>query len=91
MLEGTGIKIKVIEALSYGLPVVGTERAIDGFPSKISNGCLVTDNPEFFRDQIMSLLQNESSYQEMKIQAEVYFKNNFSEEKAIEKWKNILH
>ena len=31
MLEGTGIKIKVIEALSYGLPIVGTERAIDGF------------------------------------------------------------
>ncbi|TZG00271.1 glycosyltransferase family 4 protein (plasmid) [Chryseobacterium panacisoli] len=91
MLEGTGIKIKVIEALSYGLPVIGTERAIDGFPSKTSNGCLVTDNPEFFRDQIMSLLQDESSYQEIKIQAEAYFKNNFSEEKAIEKWKNILH
>lgn len=91
MLEGTGVKIKVIEALSYGLPVVGTERAIDGFPAKTSNGCLVTDNPDFFKDQIMSLLQDESSYQDMKIQAENYFKNNFSEEKAIEKWKNILH
>ncbi|UKB80121.1 glycosyltransferase family 4 protein [Chryseobacterium sp. MEBOG07] len=91
MLEGTGIKIKVIEALSYGLPVVGTERAIDGFPSKTSNGCLVNDDPEFFKDQIISLLQDKSYYQDMKRQAEEYFKNNFSEEKAIEKWKNILH
>lgn len=91
MLEGTGIKIKVIEALSYGLPVVGTERAIDGFPSKTSNGCLVSDHPELFRDQIMSLLQDQSYYQDIKTQAKAYFKNNFSEEKAIEKWKNILH
>ncbi|MEN5305936.1 glycosyltransferase family 4 protein [Chryseobacterium cucumeris] len=91
MLEGTGIKIKVIEALSYGLPIVGTERAIDGFPSKTSNGCLVSDHPEIFKDQIMSLLQDQSYYQDMKIQAEEYFKNNFSEEKAIEKWKKILH
>ena len=91
MLEGTGIKIKVIEALSYGLPIVGTERAIDGFPSKTSNGCLVSDHPEIFKDQIMSLLLDQSYYQDMKIQAEEYFKNNFSEEKAIEKWKKILH
>lgn len=91
MLEGTGIKIKVIEALSYGLPIVGTERAIDGFPSKNSNGCLVSDHPEIFKDQIMSLLQDQSYYQDMKIQAEEYFKNNFSEKKAIEKWKDILH
>ncbi|SIQ16116.1 Glycosyltransferase involved in cell wall bisynthesis [Chryseobacterium sp. RU33C] len=91
MLEGTGIKIKVIEALSYGLPMVGTERAIDGFPSKTSNGCLVSDHPEIFKDQIMSLLLDQSYYQDMKIQAEEYFKNNFSEEKAIEKWKKILH
>jgi len=90
MLEGTGIKIKVIEALSYGLPVVGTERAIDGFPSKVSNGCLVSDNPQLFKDKIMSLLQDESYYQDIKIRAEEYFKNNFSEEKAIEKWKKLL-
>ncbi|SIP99223.1 Glycosyltransferase involved in cell wall bisynthesis [Chryseobacterium sp. RU37D] len=90
MLEGTGIKIKVIEALSYGLPVVGTERAVDGFSSKTSNGCLVTDDPEIFKNKVISLLQDEVYYQDMKHQAEDYFKNNFSEEKAIEKWKNLL-
>ncbi|WP_414844049.1 glycosyltransferase family 4 protein [Chryseobacterium sp. IT-36CA2] len=90
MLEGTGIKIKVIEALSYGLPIVGTERAIDGFPSKTSNGCLVSDNPEIFKDQIISLLQDKSYYLDMKKQAEEYFRNNFSSEKVIEKWQSIL-
>jgi len=90
MLEGTGIKIKVIEALSYGLPVVGTERAIDGFQSKLANGCLVDNTPEIFKDNILSLLQNEAYYQNIKSQGKEYFKDNFSEEKAVEKWKNIL-
>lgn len=91
MLEGTGIKIKVIEALSYGLPVVGTERAIDGFSSKTLNGCLTADHPELFKDNILSLLQNESHYQNIKDQAEKYFKSSFSEENATGKWKKILH
>lgn len=90
MLEGTGIKIKVIEALSYALPVVGTERAIDGFQSKSANGCLVNDAPEIFKDNIMALLHNESYYKSIKSQGKEYFDDNFSEEKAVEKWKNIL-
>ncbi|CAD7808730.1 hypothetical protein CHRY9390_01879 [Chryseobacterium aquaeductus] len=90
MLEGTGIKIKVIEALSYSLPVVGTERAIDGFASKSANGCLVNNNPEIFKNNILSLLENESYYQNVKKEAEDYFKQNFSEENAIEKWKKVL-
>lgn len=90
MLEGTGIKIKVIEALSYGLPVVGTERAVDGFSSKYANGCLISNDPEIFKDNIMALLQNESYYQNLKTQAEEYFRNNFYEEKSIQQWKKIL-
>lgn len=31
MLMGTGLKMKVAEALSYGLPVIGTATAFDGF------------------------------------------------------------
>lgn len=90
MLEGTGIKIKVIEALSYGLPVVGTERAVDGFSSKMRNGCLIGNSPEVFRDHLLSLLQNEEYYMKIKREVKAYFNDHFSEEKAIEKWKNIL-
>lgn len=90
MLEGTGIKIKVIEALSYGLPVVGTERAVDGFSSKRRNGCLVDNSPEGFRDHLLSLLQNEEYYIKIKREVKEYFIDHFSEEMAVEKWKNIL-
>ena len=48
MLTGTGIKIKVVEALAHGLPVVCTTRGIDGLPNKTLNGCLVSDDAAQF-------------------------------------------
>ena len=52
---GTGVKVKVLEALARGLPVVGTERAFSGIPIELdgSSGCLVENNlrrwPELLR------------------------------------------
>jgi glycosyltransferase involved in cell wall biosynthesis len=64
MLSGTGTKIKVIEAISYGLPVVCNTRGVDGLINKINNGCLVSDTPEGFKDHILSLLNHEFTYEE---------------------------
>jgi glycosyltransferase involved in cell wall biosynthesis len=67
MLSGTGTKIKVVEALSYSLPVVCNTRGVDGLPNKINNGCLVTDHPEHFAQYITTLVENgeENSAQSM--------------------------
>jgi glycosyltransferase involved in cell wall biosynthesis len=52
---GTGVKVKVIEALARGRPVVGTERAFSGLPIELdgSSGCLVENDlrrwPELLR------------------------------------------
>jgi len=62
MLSGTGVKIKVIEALSFGLPVVCNTRGIDGIPNKLNNGCLVSDDKEQFAKHIIKLLSNNEAY-----------------------------
>lgn len=90
ILEGTGIKIKAVEALSFGIPVVGTTHSIDGFSSKIDNGCLIDDEPAGFKNHILKLLENENYYNTIKTQAEQYFTKHFSEESGINKWKQVL-
>lgn len=90
MIQGTGIKIKVVEALSFGLPVVGTGRAIDGFSSKTNNGCLIADNPEDFKNQIVSLLENDDFYKLVQAEGRQYFDANFSEDAAIALWRSVL-
>ena len=76
MLSGTGIKIKVIEALSYGIPVVTNRRGVDGLVNKKENGCLVTDDPKIFAEEIKNLLEDEIFYNRVKNEGISYFKNN---------------
>lgn len=77
MLTGTGLKIKVIEALSFGLPVVGNLRANDGLSNKADNGCLITNNPNEFAENIHKLLEDNHFYSEISDFGKRYFlKNN---------------
>ena len=90
MFGGTGIKIKVVEALSFGLPVVGTERAIDGFFQKTGNGCLVANDENLFAETVTQLCNDPILYEKHRQEAIHFFRNNFSEQKSLELWKSIL-
>lgn len=81
MFTGTGIKIKTVEALSYGIPVVTTRRGVDGLANKSENGCLVANTAESFAKYITELLQDEQKYLELSAKAELYFQQNHSLEK----------
>ncbi len=73
MLSGTGLKIKVIEAMSFGLPVVCNERGVDGLLNKIHNGCLVTNNEIQFSNYISELIDNNDFYEKTSLACKLYF------------------
>lgn len=78
MLSGTGLKIKVVEALSFGLPVVCNPRGIDGLINKTNNGCLVTENATTFSKYIEQLLTDENFYQQQQTLSKNFFENYLS-------------
>lgn len=82
MLSGTGLKIKVVEALSFNLPVVCNTRGVDGLINKVDNGCLVTDNPTKFAAYITQLLNDSSFYETNKQKANLFYEE-FLSEKAV--------
>lgn len=90
MLSGTGIKVKVIEALSHALPVVCTERGLDGLPNKSRNGCLASNNPEIFARHIFELLNNESFYEEQRFFSREMFRQHFKTEICYERLDHYL-
>lgn len=73
LLNGTGMKIKVIEAMSYGLPIVCTPRGVDGLPDKTMNGCFVTNDPSLFASAINKLAENYDFYESSHNQICNYF------------------
>ncbi len=78
MLSGTGVKVKVIEALSHGLPVVCTPKGVDGLLNKRENGCLIAETPKEFAAQIRKLIENTEFYDRIRQNALHYYKNYHS-------------
>jgi glycosyltransferase involved in cell wall biosynthesis len=58
ILTGTGMRVKLLEALSMGMAVVATPLAAQGFPSTCEPMMLTTDTPETFAEQTVKLLRN---------------------------------
>lgn len=85
MLSGTGVKIKVIEALSYHLPVVCNSRGVDGLLNKSNNGCLVSDTPEGFSSYILALLNDVKTYEEQSLLAKYTFESGYEQETCYKK------
>lgn len=91
MLTGTGLKIKVAEALSFGIPVVCNTRGVDGLINKTENGCLVTDSPQHFAENIHRLLEDEKFYNDISQKAKSYHTNYLSENAIYAKLDSILN
>lgn len=90
MFTGTGLKIKVIEAMSFGIPVVCNERGTDGLYNKTNNGSLVTNNPEKFAQYIHKLIDNQVFCAEISNQSKKYFKENHNIEVVYDKLDSIF-
>ena len=90
MLTGTGTKIKVVEALSYGLPVVCNSRGVDGLINKTNNGCLVSDDPAEFRNNIIKLLTDKSEYKKEAENASATFYLNYEKKECYKKLDQIF-
>jgi len=55
-ISGGGIKIKLLEAISLGMPVVATERALVGFPENYKKLIYNYNNATDFAEKIVQLL-----------------------------------
>lgn len=83
---GTGLKIKIIEALSYGLPTVTTSIGMSGQPGGNRTGCLIADKPKDFAIAIQRLLEEPGYLINQQRDAREYFNLFFQEEEI---WRRL--
>jgi glycosyltransferase involved in cell wall biosynthesis len=58
MVEGSGLKNKVLEAFAVGVPVVSTSLGVDAFDVASGEQCLIADAPLAFADSVDALLDD---------------------------------
>ncbi len=77
LLIGTGLKIKLVEALQYGCPVVSTSPGLQGL-AFAENRCVVRANSaEEMAEAIHQLLTNETECRRMEDQARIVIEDYF--------------
>ena len=55
ILSGSGMRVKLLEAFSAGIPVVSTRLGAEGLTEKDGDICALTDDPVQFADKILEL------------------------------------
>lgn len=76
---GAGMKGKVGEAMSYGLPVVTTTVGVEGFGLNPGKDVLVGDTPEAFAQAVVSLLRDTALWTKVGAAGFAFIRDSYSE------------
>jgi glycosyltransferase involved in cell wall biosynthesis len=80
LLSGSGMRIKMIEGMAYGKPIVSTTIGAEGIYVKSGKNCLLADTPDDFANAVLEILTNKDKRDSMQKDAryfvEQYFDNN---------------
>jgi glycosyltransferase involved in cell wall biosynthesis len=87
---GTGLKIKNVEALGYGKPLVTTTIGAEGLEHGINKAFLVSDHPKEAVKQLSTLITNEKLRKELSDKAYAFACQNFTEEQVYQELYQVL-
>lgn len=91
LLSGAGIKGKVIEALSYGVPCVLSPIASEGIILTHGINCFIAETPQEYAKYICNLYDNKDLWNYISKNIIEKTIHNYSKQKGILKFKNILN
>ncbi|TMG86624.1 MAG: glycosyltransferase family 4 protein [Betaproteobacteria bacterium] len=90
MRFGGGLKGKIAEAMSFGLPVVTNSACLVGFGLSAGMNVLVGDDPSAFANAVVRLLRDKVLYQKISENGWQFIKANFGEEVVAAKLKQLI-
>lgn len=78
LFVGSGVRIKILEAMAIGLPVVATPIAREGIIASETEGLFTAVNAQQFAMKVIELLQNPTEAQTYGMKARAYILENYT-------------
>ena len=91
LLSGSGIRIKILEAMAIGIPVVSTKQGAEGIPYTHNKNILIADNAVDFANAIYKLIENKIWANQIGENGKILIQKHFSKKFVINKWEKIIH
>jgi glycosyltransferase involved in cell wall biosynthesis len=90
LVSGAGIKVKVIEAMSAGLPVLANTIAIEGIPAENGTDFFHCETPDDYVSAIDKVTRNRNVLKKVSENARKLVLNNFNLDKSYTAYKNAI-
>jgi polysaccharide biosynthesis protein PslH len=84
LLSGSGTRLKILEAMSMGNPIVSTKIGAEGINYIEGEHILIADTPKEFAKQVISVLTNKALFDSLRINSLQLVKSNYD-------WHTIGH
>lgn len=82
--EGSGIRMKILEAVNIGVAFVSCSVGAEGLGFEDTKNCFITDDPVVFAERIIFLLSNRIFLQKMADDAHQYILEKFSDARFVD-------
>lgn len=90
LFEGSGIRIKILEAFNNGIPVVSTKLACDTIGAGHGQELFIADTAEEFSESVLNLLESDETNKSMSVRAKEFLKKHYSLSSRREEYQGIL-
>ncbi|WNJ16659.1 glycosyltransferase family 4 protein [Pontibacter sp. G13] len=81
ILSGSGMRVKIVEGLAYGKPIVATYIAAEGISARHGHDIMLADDPEEFAERVAVLLDRKSMFDTISRHATKFFHRNFNNDR----------
>ena len=83
ILSGSGVRVKLLEAFAYGIPVVSTHVGAEGLATSDGEYCRLADRAQDFADAVEELLKDRASAAAMGERAHAYVQRDWDARQVI--------
>ena len=78
MRDGGGTRLKILDALAMGVPIVATAMALEGIDVVAERDVLIADGPEEFANQIMRLVGDDRLCDQLRTNGRAFVEQHFA-------------
>lgn len=90
LFSGSGMRIKIVEAMAHGRAVVTTSLGTEGIDTKHGENILIADSEKVFAECIMKLIENEEYCREIGKNASTFVDEKLNNKKLVSEFLDFL-
>lgn len=91
LLSGGGMRVKIIDAWRWGLPIVSTSIGAEGIQCVPDENILIADDPLAFAQAVVKILQEPSLAERLRLNGRRWAEENYNWRKVYSRWDEIYN